>query len=147
MINPVRDFSADERMAVQEYVAQGGRLLVLDDRGNQGSTANQILASFQMQFDLSGEPVRKDSTEVKADSVQIDTGAATVVGGEPILLSRTGHAILSQKEFGRGFVIAFSNSHVFEANVIGPVGTSPTPSQLAIYKVIYDLYDRLSLPE
>jgi flavodoxin len=144
IINPASEFSRQEKDAVKEYVAAGGRLLVLDDAENKDSSANQILAPFGMEMgfpeDESGSA--EDSTAVP-HATEIDDGAGTVLGGETILTSRSGWPILSKKVWEKGLVVAFSNSHVFERKVLGPVSTVPSPSQEALYKTIYDIYDLL----
>ena len=80
---PSRSVSPQFRDRLERYVAQGGKLLVVDSPENDASTANSLLGPFGLSFDhdrpVSGVLTLRDNWP------GIETGRSLrVTGGEPI---------------------------------------------------------------
>jgi hypothetical protein len=119
MIDPIGDFTPQELETVRHFVEQGGTLYVLDDPTNVRSSSNQVLL-----WNVGGR----------------------VIGGEPVLPSPDGTSVCSVASHGKGQVVAFANSHIFERKIMGYTAMIPNPSQNAISQWEYRLMTYLNYP-
>jgi len=144
MIDPQDQFAASELETVRRFVENGGTLYVLDDPANTGSTSNQALAQFDLSFDLRVQPPPPGMI----DHLQILlwNGGGRVVGGEPLLPGPEGSSLCSLARHGKGQVIAFANSHIFERKTMGYTAMIPNASQNAISQLEYRLMTYLNYP-
>jgi len=158
IINPRGQFTAEMLESVEEYVREGGGLLVLDrpymrepatQTGHRphvhGSTANEILERFGLSF----ENVVVDSTIVldvaTGDSLTMER-VGTVLGGEPLLVLPDGRAVMSVAEFGEGRVVALPAADSFSDAVLGTTSQVPDENQLKLYRLQFRILDEILRP-
>lgn len=103
VICPSRSVPDNFREAAQQYVANGGKLLVIDAPENTRSTANGLLASF-------GITVRHDrftkgelNASIKLPRVDVD-GACLVTGGQTIA-TIANYPVAAVASHGKGTVV------------------------------------------
>jgi hypothetical protein len=117
---------------------------VLDDPTNTRSTSNQVLAQFGLSLDLR---VQQAPVGI-ADPLQllIWNSGGRVVGGESLIQGTDSTSICSIVRQGKGQVIAFANSHLFERKTMGYTAMIPNPTQNAISQLEYKLMSYLNYP-
>ena len=144
MIEPIGDFTSDELETVRRFVDDGGTLYVLDDPTNTRSTSNQVLAQFGLSLDLRVQTVPVGVV----DPIQhlYWNSAGRVVGGEALLAAPDSSSILSMTRFGKGQVLAFANSHLFERKTMGYTAMIPNATQNAISQLEYRIMSYLNYP-
>ncbi len=144
LIDPIGDFTSDEMDLVRRFVEGGGTLYVLDDPINTRSSSNQVLAPFGLSVDLRAQlpPTGMfDNLELL-----FWNGAGRVSGGDPLVGGPDGSSVCSIVRYGKGQVIAFANSHIFERKTMGYTAMIPNPSQNAISQLEYRLMSYLNYP-
>ena len=144
IIDPAKPFTDEELIALKEFVEQGGTLYVLDGPHNRGSSANQILKQFGMAFDM--HPLREPPGTFQKVADVLWQNGGQVAGGEPILEGPNGEMSCALKKVGRGQVIAFANSNVFERKTMGYTAMIPNAIQGTISRFEYQLMDYLNYP-
>jgi hypothetical protein len=91
IINPQKAFRQDEIDSTKRFLAQGGKLLIMDDpRYTHHVVVNQLLSSLGEQMtaqDTLGMPVALCKTSKSADYIS-SSSAGEVNGGTPILYAR-----------------------------------------------------------
>jgi len=136
VIEPSGPVDETYRQRLVEYVAQGGRLLVLDSPDNDRSTANSLLWSFGLSVGLAA-PVRGEVVLADRPERLADTLAWPVSGGTP--LARIGDApVVAQARLGRGRVTVIGFSTAFDDARMG-YSWQPQPDAAlrARYKILY----------
>ncbi len=145
LIAPYLPFDPDEVAAVEEYVAGGGRLLVLAEPRGEGQNpgfANQILAPFALELQArspaTGEVWNADGETLGRLEVN-----AIVTGGEPLLLLGGQAPIASLAHHGDGLVVAVAFSGTFADEQMGSTAVIPNAHQRFLYDVEFWLFRSL----
>lgn len=104
IINPTRSVPETFRQALADYVAQGGKLLVIDALGSPGTTANGVLAPFAMSLRhaTSRQGVLRLAEGWPGLPVE---GACEIVGGQPFAWVDD-LPVAARKRYGHGEVMA-----------------------------------------
>ena len=104
VICPSRSVTAEFRQQLTEYVAQGGKLLVIDSPENTGSRANSLLWPFGLSIHHDRAWKGKLSTTAKVPTVDI-ASANEVTGGQPVgKLDQL--PVAAAAKYGKGSVMA-----------------------------------------
>jgi hypothetical protein len=148
IVCPTRSVTPEYQQRLVEFVAGGGRLLVLDSPDVQGSTVNSILWPFGMASSAVGaEQNAGDLTW--ADDLQIPPmpllASCRIDGGQG--LAHIGETpVAAQVRHGRGLVTAVGFGSLFNDTAMG-THWLPPPEQdtLQRYELLYGLL-RASLP-
>jgi hypothetical protein len=144
MICPSRPATEAFRKRLVEYVAGGGRLLVID-LGSQEvpSTTNQILRPFGLALDYS-MPWKGELVLVEPwPRLQVN-GAWEVRGGESVATFNGERAMCAIKSYGNGFVMVASFGSIFNDGNLGNYWwNDPTPAERTRYDVFFALLQRL----
>ena len=148
VICPTRSVADRYRQRLVDYVAGGGKLLVLDSPDVTGSTANSLLWPFGLSSSAAGaERNAGDLTWAEGMAVPSQTLAAScrIDGGQ--VLARIGETpVAAQVRFGRGLVTAVGFGSLFNDAAMGTHWLPPPePETLQRYEVLYGLL-RASLP-
>jgi hypothetical protein len=115
IVNPQRDFTPQEITTVKEYISGGGKVLLMDDPLNSGSSANSLVQAFgmsikpeQTSYSSISDDSGKSSWPIKGTSVNV------IRGGKGLLFAGAEKAVLSIAKEGKGAlaVMTFSNSFV-----------------------------------
>lgn len=115
IIAPRADFSEDELDAIEDFVKNGGGLLLIEG-ASQMSTINQVAQIFNLTFDL--EYAQMDTPDL------INTNPTQIYGG--ILMENVTFA--SYSRYGEGLVIAVGDDLLFTNQnlIINPRGYPAT---------------------
>lgn len=148
IICPTRSVTPDYQRLLLEFVAAGGKLLVLDSPDVQGSTANSLLWPFGLATTSvgaeqnAGKLTWKDELSIPATDLQ---ACCRIDGGQPI--ARIGETpVAAQVRYGRGLVTAVGFGSLFNDTAMGTHWLPPPAEEvLQRYEVLYGLL-RASLP-
>jgi hypothetical protein len=104
VICPTRSVPNDFRQGLVDYVAGGGRLLLIDSPDSTGSTSNSLLWEFGIT--VSHASSRPGRLKLSDDwpGLQVD-GACEILGGEPFMWVDE-MAVATRVPHGNGWVIA-----------------------------------------
>jgi hypothetical protein len=145
LIDPYRAFDQAQLEAIEQYVAQGGRLLVLATP-REGAAfpnyANQVLAPFELRLeprDITGGAVYN----VEGDVVGQLPVSGGVSGGTPLLTVEGGIPVLSTTTHGDGLVAAASFSQPFSDREMGTTSVIPNSYQRFLFEMEYWLFRSL----
>jgi hypothetical protein len=142
IINPRGEFTPEMRSSLHSYVREGGGLLVIDRPYAKDSTANQALEQFGLRF----EPGEIDSTYVfettTGDSLVVRR-VGVVTGGEPVLLTRDGRAVMSVARVGEGSVVAIAGADNFSDASLGTTSQVPDANQLKLYQLQFRIFGEI----
>lgn len=148
IVCPTRSVTPEYQQRLLEFVARGGRLLVLDSPDVQGSTANSVLWPFGLASTSAwaeqnaGQLTWKDEWSVPRTELQ---ACCRIEGGEPVAWIGQKPAA-AQVRYGRGLVTAVGFGSLFNDAAMG-THWLPEPAEdvLQRYQVLYGLL-RASLP-
>ncbi len=135
VICPSRSVSDDYRRNIETYVADGGRLLVIDSPENINSTANSVLWPFGISIHHDRAWKGSLTTALKLPAVEV-TGACEVVGGQAV--ARIGQLpVAAAVRHGRGSVLAIGFGSLWNDTGMGETWTlkldanGKTPTDIA----------------
>ena len=148
IVCPTRSVTPEYQQRLVEFVAGGGRLLVLDSPDVEGSTVNSILWPFGLASSAAGaEQNAGDLTW--ADELGILPmpllASCRIDGGQP--LARIGETpVAAQVRHGRGLVTVVGFGSLFNDTAMGTHWLPPPEQEtLQRYEILYGLL-RASLP-
>jgi hypothetical protein len=144
IIDPEGPFSDSEMTTIHKFVEDGGTLFVLDDPGDHTSSSNMLLAPFGLHMELEAKPVPYGLTTAYENVLW--QGGGRVSGGQPILADASGSALCAIAKIGKGQVVAFANSHIFERKTMGYTAMIPNPTQNTISQFEYKILSYLNYP-
>ncbi len=149
IVCPTRSVTAEYQQRLVEFVAGGGRLLVLDSPDVQGSTVNSLLWPFGMSSSAAGAEQNAGGL-TWADGRGIPPmpllASCRIDGGQP--LARIGETpVAAQVRHGRGLVTAVGFGSLFNDTAMGTHWLPPPEQEtLQRYEILYGLL-RASLPD
>jgi|GEM_PF-300873 len=117
VVCPRRSVPHPFREQLIHYVAEGGRLLVLDSSDAAGTTVNSLLWPFGLEIshaEAKGGPIRFEDGGVKLDVEH----ACQVLGGEPFAWIED-MPVASRLRFGRGSVMAIGFADLWNDRSMG----------------------------
>lgn len=117
IVCPTRSVGSEFRQSLIDYVAAGGKLMVIDSPDSVCSTANSLLWPFGLVMDPTAALAGKLHGEENWPDVAVETACA-VGGGKPLVwIGET--AVAARAEYGRGTVIAVGFGSVFNDTGMG----------------------------
>ncbi|MCF6176190.1 MAG: GldG family protein [Victivallaceae bacterium] len=120
LIRPFKKFSASEIKQIDDYVKNGGKLLVIDDSVNKKSSSNQLLGNFGISFDFKAPIAKGKIMTVMGRQILCDiTNTMPVTGGTPLLYSVKGAPLATFNKHGKGMVVAVSLASLFSDTGMG----------------------------
>ncbi len=153
LVDPFRFLDPSDVAAIEQFVAQGGRLLVLAEPRGEGQTAGstgQVLAPFGLGLEAR-EPAVGAIQNTAGEMMSPLQVAGRVTGGEPLLLLGTAsEAVLGDAEaptvgrqapvaavarYGDGLVVAVSFSRPFSDRQMGSTSVIPNAQQRFLYEL------------
>jgi len=137
-ICPSRSVPEEFRQALERYVDEGGRLLVIDSPENLGSTANSLLWPFEMTIHRDRAWRGKLSTVLPLPMVDIEQ-ACKISGGQPLArLDKLPVATLVRH--GKGSVMAVGFGSLWNDTRMGETWmVEPDATVKARYEVLFGL--------
>jgi hypothetical protein len=137
VINPFRHFETAEIAAVERFVANGGRLLVmagLSGNSQTPSPANELLAPFGMHVDAR----RQTNGEIRNTEGErqgwLHVGGV-VTGGKPLLTLGGQAAVAAITQSGDGLVAVVATARPFSDSEMGSTATVPDDHQRFLYEI------------
>ncbi len=145
IIDPEGVFDDAELAGLKKFVSDGGTLYILDGPHNRRTTSGQVMQQFGMKFDL--QPITEKPGDASlVENVLWRSGGRVVGGDEALVMASDSTASCALKKYGKGQVIAFANSNVFERKVMGYTAMIPNPIQNTISQFEYRLMSYLNYP-
>lgn len=142
IFNPVKPFSYDEIQKTEEFVRNGGKLLLIDGPQNSLSSSNLLLKGFGLSLNSKRIGRTKLFTgDNKELGVAINSGS--VKGGQVQLKTSSGTPVFSTVKFGKGIVGVMSNSYIFLNPQIGGTQIKPSSIQQKIYHTEFYLFEMM----
>jgi hypothetical protein len=140
IINPSKDVPADYTAAMEKYVRDGGRLLVLDSPTNYKSTANTILAPFGLEVLHEAPPTAGYLDDVSQGLPNIPAPSACEVrGGVPLSFVKE-RRVATCTAYGRGTVTVIGFSSRFSDAAMGVTGDlEPDSAMRQVYEYEFAL--------
>jgi hypothetical protein len=125
------------RRRLAEFVAEGGRLIVIDSPDNAGSTANSLLWPFGLVVQRDQAWKGRLSSPWKVPPVQI-ASAWEISGGEPVArLDKLPVAAVARH--GRGLVLAVGFGSLWNDRNMGDWSVEPDAAQRERYEAMFEL--------
>ncbi|MEN6405393.1 MAG: DUF4350 domain-containing protein [Thermoguttaceae bacterium] len=135
---PSRSVTDEFSNQLVEYVAGGGRLLVLDSPENNRSTAQSLLAPFGLSIHHDRTWTGKLSTTDLLPAVDV-AGANEVVGGQPVA-KLDQYPVAATARYGRGSVMAIGFGSLWNDKRMGEHWMlEPDKATKARYDVLFAL--------
>ena len=139
VICPTLPASQDFRDRLTQFVADGGKLLVIDAFENGPSTADSLLRPFGLSFDRMQNWQGK--LALAGDWPWIDVQHAwEVKGGQPVASLGHERTVCAVARYGKGRVMALGFGGLFnDASMGGTWQHSPDEKELIRYQVLFAL--------
>ncbi len=136
---PDREVSPDFRQRLADYVAAGGKILILDSPANTGSTANALLHPFGLS--LARDTRLAGLLETPAGwPTSVSTEAAYEVKGGVPLVHLDGRPVSATTRFGDGTVTAVGFGSRFTDTNMGVTGDAiPDPRLRQVYELQFQM--------
>ena len=142
IVDPRSALDADEAQAVERFISNGGKLLVLvEPRQNNPATdyANQILAPFGLGL-IARQPTQGTVHNAEGEALDLLGVSGVVSGGEPLLTLGGQAPVLSLARHGAGLVVAASFSSPFADREMGTTAVIPNEHQRFLFEMEYWLF-------
>jgi len=117
---PTRMVTQEFRDSIADYVASGGRVLVLDSPENAASTANSLLYPFGVALDSSRKLAGFVQAMEERPPIRIESAYA-IAGGQPVI-SLNGSPIAATVRHGQGSVTVVGFASLFADSHMGVTG-------------------------
>jgi len=154
IINPVKSFDNKELQLIENYLKNGGKLLVMDSIINSKSTANELLDIFNLK-------IYQNSTQFSINKPFLYTGSNSsndsninigdivipylfIEGGDEIyLLEEYNNSFISVKTIGKGKIVVMVDSYTFSNEIMQGPFTIPDDDLRKIYDIEYYIFEEL----
>jgi len=144
IINPQKTFSQDERARVREYIAGGGKMLLMDNPANDGSTANELLAELGMVIKTDRQVTLPDPYGAALMGSPAKSRGLAIEGGKGLLRSVEGEPVLSAAQLGMGTAAVMTFSQLFTNPPMGgSYRVQPNQRQRDVYELQFDILNGL----
>jgi hypothetical protein len=150
MIDPVVPLSREEAMSLNDYLLQGGKLLVINSADNASNVPQKLLEAYGI--DLKVKPAGEDTIRTltlagRIFPLIVNGRISIIAGGEPFLKSDQDEVIGVSMPVGNGGIWVVSCGHLFRNSSMGQTTVSPDEGLKALYAIEYSLIDALMSPE
>jgi hypothetical protein len=134
LVDPVRPFEPAELAAVEQFVAGGGRLLVLVEPRGNNPAASQVLAAFGLGVETRQATVGMVYNGNGETQGELQVGGM-VTGGEPLLTLEGRSAVVALARHGEGLVVATAFASTFSDRVMGSTSVMPDAHQRFLFEI------------
>ena len=143
VICPTRSVTREFRVGLRRYVAEGGRLLVIDSPDSVASTANSLLWQFGMVVDhATSRSGRLRLSDDGWPDLQVEA-TCEIIGGEPFMwIGQT--PVAARTVHGNGSVMAIGFGSLLNDTGMGEFWTvEPDTELLTRFDVLFTLLESL----
>ncbi|MBN1361470.1 MAG: hypothetical protein JW993_12805 [Sedimentisphaerales bacterium] len=145
-LHPNHEVSADFRKRLADYVAAGGKVLVLDSPANAFSTANALLGAFGLSVSRETRLAGPLETPVGWPATVSADAACEIEGGRP-LVHINGRPVAATARFGDGSVTVVGfGSRFVDTNMGGTGDVLPDPQLRQVYELQFQMLRTIILP-
>lgn len=137
IIDPFRPFEAGEISAIEEFVAQGGSLLVLAEpqgEAQAASPASQILSAFGLALEMRGA-TRGAIHNADGQELGLLQVSGIATGGEPLLTLEGQAPVATLARHGDGLVVAAAFAQPFSDREMGTTAVIPNEQQRFTFEI------------
>jgi hypothetical protein len=139
---PRRDVDQVFREQLMDYVASGGKVLILDSPANNGSTANALCYPFGLTVEHTNLGSGQIQTHNDWPEVQVETAAA-VRGGQSLVFYQ-GTPVGAEAQHGKGTVVVLGIGSRFTDYRMGITGdVVPNPDQRQVFELEFEILQDL----
>jgi len=143
-IKPQNEFSNEELTILDDYLKQGGKILLMDNLSNVNSCSNQFLKNYNLQI----LKTRVDSINIidKERDRNLYTSRrirAHIKGGEPLFLTKKNKTIFCRNKVGNGELFVFTDIVALNNKSLGENSIIPDKEQIKLYRMNYRILDHL----
>ncbi|MEW6097369.1 MAG: hypothetical protein AB1567_12745 [bacterium] len=145
IINPKKEFTTKEVSKIKDYLALGGKVLLMDSPFNTNSTANSLLSTFGVKINHL-QKLKSSSFYAQPfnNYYPLEVSSSPIEGGEPIFFATTGETIGSIIKEGKGSLVVLSFSDRFvDANMGVVESVIPDEELLSVYQLEFDIFEEL----
>jgi hypothetical protein len=144
IINPNMTWIQKDHLRLLNFVEEGGRLIVLDNRCNENSSSNYILQPYNIRQDFTPLTVSifKDPL---GRHVSTTDCATRVNGGTPVVSTLNNEVIVSVIDKGKGRIIVMSDSRLFSDRFLGTSMSIPNSYQKLIFELAFWILEELTI--
>ncbi len=143
---PNREISVDFRKRLADYVADGGRVLILDSPGNTGSTANALMHAFGLGIAANRRLTGLLETPTGWPTTVTVNAAREVEGGTP-LVRIDNRPVAATARFGDGTVTVVGFGSRFADANMGVTGdVIPDPRLRQVYELQFQILKSVVSP-
>lgn len=154
IINPINSFTHKDLHMMNDYIKNGGKLLLMDSIVNSKSTANELLDIFNLkifknssQFSITKSKIINifdSSTDSKINIGNAVIPHLSIEGGdEKYLLDEYNSSVIAVKTIGKGKIIVMVDSYTFSNQVMQGAFTVPDDDLRKIYEAEYYIFEEL----
>lgn len=145
IINPKKEFTSRDISQIKNYLAAGGKILLLDSPFNTTSTSNSFLSTFGVKIN--------ETKKIKSSSLYaplfnkdylVDVFSSPIEGGKSIFLSSTNDVIGTAIKEGKGVLVVLSFADRFtDAKMGGVESVIPDEELMQVYQLEFDIFEGL----
>ncbi len=134
MTNPQKHFSEKELKKIDQYVTNGGKLLLIDYPKGINSTARQILEPYGLTIDNKKYQENVDIVDLTG-KVGTLKAFAPISGGEGLLFTNDNQQVVAKKKHGNGTITVMACSTSLTNSEMGETESVPDEHQQFLYKL------------
>ena len=133
-VNPVKFFSEEDIRKIENYIINGGRVLIIDNPANSNSSAPQIAAMFGLKI-CYDQAVKNVGIYDQSNKIGVIKHFAPIEGGQKLIITGQGKSFLSIVKKGRGILAVMACSSSFTNKEMGETETVPNTHQQFLYRL------------
>lgn len=142
MVNPQKYFTEKETSKIDEFLTNGGRLLIVDHPKGIKSTANQIIEKYGLKVDYAQFQEKANIYEGD-NKIGILKSFAPVQGGQEVLQSKGKITFISTTKRGKGIIAVMACSDSFTNEEMGETEAVPDDHKHFLYKLEFWIFSSL----
>lgn len=154
-INPIKTFDSEEINLINDYLYDGGKILLMDSVRNTESTANDLLGNFGLWIQINTNYKRlyfnDNSTIGNISMGNITAPFLSITGGEQVLIGENNESFVNVVDFKNissgknGRLVVLIDSFSFSDSIMGGTFSEPDEKQLNIYNTEFYIFEKLLL--
>ena len=142
IINPEKAFSENEITSLDEFMQNGGKLLLMDNVNNSESTANDLLQYYNMDI-IKINPNESLNSQDNYSAGTVNQSYLNISGGQNIITDENNQSFFSICDVGEGILAVYVDSSTFSDRYMGGVFIISDQKLNEIYGLEYYILEYL----
>jgi hypothetical protein len=152
-INPKKSFKDSDINAINDFVKNGGKILVMDSVQNSKSTTNELIGNFGIWINenIQNQRLFLNNTDIFENRTigNISYPYLSIIGGETMFINEKNETQISIVELHNkitgknGTIVVVVDSYTFSDASMGGTFSEPNDNQILIYKTEYFIFEEL----